>query len=389
MTGYYERLKRVTRPTAAELEHQKRTSNQGPSIRELQERLESNEQATLDAANFLGRPDGEVPVDDGTAPVAPTAVAATPFYHQMDLSWSEPPSADHVLKSFVRIREGGLLANEKIVEGGRIASVIKDLPATSHTFEVQLEDRWGMRSGWSTALTKTPLLTAAESIDIGALAMLGRIQGLLPNTNLAKIEDATKLGSGIVLAKAMAVQDAAAFNLWAQNAMIQSAKISSLSVDKLVAGTFTAGNIILAGGGQIRGGGTWMDSSGIRLPFVNGNFSASTKSDFKITGPDDREAVAIFRTTSLSPNYQGVQIRGDGPEANDNLGGEVVLQSSSAGGNNGASIEIATKTGASIINMTADDIQALGNLRVTGITYLTFGAFLYRISRDANGFLRC
>ena len=265
-----------------------------------------------------------------------------------------------------------------------------------------------------------------KALDIGRMATLSRLQGALPNANLATIEDATKLADKLVkssklddlavsaqklanyavgpgkvddnaitsraiaanavvanaiaadavLARSIASQDSASFNLWAQNAMIQSAKIAALTVDKLMAGTFTAGDIILAGGGRLRGGGTWMDSSGIRMPFIGGNYDAAVNADYKITGPDNREAIAFFRTSGLAQNYQGVQIRGDGITNNDNMGGEVILQSSSAGGNLGASIEIATRTGAGIINLNGGNngrIQAFGTLSIQGRVFPSDG----------------
>ena len=69
-----------------------------------------------------------------------------------------------------------------------------------------------------------------RALDVGEMALLGRLQGEMPNRNIATLEDATKLGDGVVLARAMAAQDAAAFNLWAENAMIRNAKIADLSV---------------------------------------------------------------------------------------------------------------------------------------------------------------
>lgn len=278
-----------------------------------------------------------------------------------------------------------------------------------------------------------------KKLDIGGMAQLQRLQGALPNANLATIQDATKLAAGLVssrelsdlavsaakladyavgpskvateavstraiaanavvanaiaanavLATHMAVQNLAAFDLWASIAMIRSAWINNLTVDKLSAGTFTAGEIILAGGGRIRGGGTWMDSSGIRMPFVGGNYGAAANAGFKITGPDDNEAVAMFRTSGLTPNYQGVQIRGDGVAGNDNMAGEVVIQSSSAGGNFGAQIEVVTKTGNSAINLTADNTRTFGTLRTEGVLNVGFGmtphAYLNQATVNANG----
>lgn len=378
-TGYYDRLKRATRPTAAELENQKRTSSQGPGIRALEERLEANEQATLDAANFLGRPDGAVPVDNGLSPANPAAVVGTPFYHQMDLSWAEPPSEDHVLKSYVRIREGGLVANELIVEGGRIEAVAKDLPATSHTFEVQVENRWGRRSGWSPAITKTPLLTAAESIHLGELAMLGRIQGQLPNTNLATLEDATKLGTDVVLASAIAVQDAAAFNLWASNAMIKSAKIGDLTVDKLLAGTFTAGAIILAGLGKLKAGQITLDSGGITIPPADSFTDVTSDIDYKISVNNNWAAMHFFETSGTRGT--AITSRGAGGSGS----GETRIETTHNAHTKRASMYLranAQGDATSYINS-----QGALFLNTTNL-YIKINGTYYIVAKDSNGFLK-
>lgn len=112
-----------------------------------------------------------------------------------------------------------------------------------------------------------PDFVAEREIDLAKAAILGNLRGLLPNANLATIQDATKLGSGVVLAEAMAVQNAAALNLWVQDAAIESAKIKEVVADKIAAGIISAA-IGISSGGYISAGGARLDSLGVRLTVV-------------------------------------------------------------------------------------------------------------------------
>lgn len=146
-----------------------------------------------------------------------------------------------------------------------------------------------------------------DALNIGEMALLNRLQGQLPETNLATLKDATKLGNGVVLARSMAAQDAAAFNLWAQNAMIRSAKVDTMVVDKLGAGTFTAGNIVLAGGGALRGGSITVDGSGITMGNHNSSGPLTLPGDLSITNPQGSTNIWSFFTSDES----GIVVRSD------------------------------------------------------------------------------
>lgn len=332
-------------------------------------------------------------VDDGHPPARPV-VSASAFFHQVDLWWARPPATEGVRSSLVRVRpedEGSY-----ILTRGPIEATIKNLEAKPHTFEVALVDHFGRESLWSDPVSATPLLTAAEQIDLTELAMAGRLQGLLPELNLSTITDATKLAdelissgkiapgaitgpklpdgvvsgpkiddsaitapklaansveaekvaagaittpkmaagsvvadkiganaviteklasdtiqtrhitAGAVTASVMAAQDAAAFNLWAQNAMIRSAAIQELVADKIVGGQFTAGTIDIVGGGMVRAGETELSSSGVKLGVLSGEEYVSENQHYKITSKTNQHSLYFRHPTTESPAHASV-----------------------------------------------------------------------------------
>lgn len=258
--SYHERLKQRS-PTASELEAQKRRMSQGPTIEELERRLQEAEQATSDTANALGYPSGEVPVMGDFPPAPPANIVISPFYHQFDVTWDEPLWEYHVTRAFIRVKLASNTAQQKTVEAQPFGGYVADLPVAAHTVEASFEDRWGRRSGWSPAVTATPLLTVAESIDFTK----AEIAGSLGWDNLDPLTDPANLGNDVVLARAMATQNLAATRLWAGVGAFESAMIGSLAVDKLLAGTFTAGQINIAGGGSMKAGTTVLNADGIRI----------------------------------------------------------------------------------------------------------------------------
>lgn len=158
-----------------------------------------------------------------------------------------------------------------------------------------------------------PGLIAQYDIDLAQQAILGRLQGLLPNENLATIEDATKLGTGVVLAQAMAVQDAAAINLWVQNAAIQSAKISGLVADKILAGILQA-SVSIASGGSITWPGGNLTPLGVTLTDTASDAaSAATSPASKITPPGSWAAYNFY---TVPGERRGGAIRSDGNAGN-------------------------------------------------------------------------
>lgn len=296
--------------------------------------------------------------DDGIPPGYPT-VTAESFFHQVDLYWPRPPASDEVAGSLVRIRPED--ESSRIVSRPSHSATIKNLPHKPHTFEVLLFDKWGRESLWSDPVTATPMLTAAEEIDLSEIAMLGRLRGLLPDTNLATITDATKLAdelvssgkiapgavtgpklpdgvingpklaasaveadkiaanavtapkilsdqiqtrhitAGAVTASVMAAQDAAAFNLWAQNAMIRSAAIQSVKADQITAGTITAGQITLAGAGSLKAGQTMLDASGMTLAPLSDFGYTDRDRDYKITSTSGKQALYWVTKPTSAP----------------------------------------------------------------------------------------
>lgn len=150
-----------------------------------------------------------------------------------------------------------------------------------------------------------PALPTKYDFDLAELSLLGRLQGLLPNANLATIADATKLGDDVVLARAMAVQDAAAFNLWASTAMIGTAYVKDLAADKIRSGIIQAGVAIVAGGAQI-------DDTGLDLLEYAGGFTApSSDVASKVTprGASPWAALGFHRVATVR---RGLHVRADG-----------------------------------------------------------------------------
>lgn len=152
-----------------------------------------------------------------------------------------------------------------------------------------------------------------RALDIGEMALLNRLNGELPNRNLATLQDATKIGDGVVAARTLISQDAASFNLWAQNAMIRSAKIETLAVDKLAAGTFTAGQIILAGVGALKAGQIMLDAGGVTMPALSNWTVASASRDYKITSTNELAAIGFFNDSNATAQGAGIRADGNGP----------------------------------------------------------------------------
>lgn len=255
--------------------------------------------------------------DDGIPPAVAQNVAATPIIQGLAVSWDTPPPQDQVKAADIRITPQGGSASV-VRAAGKTGHTFLGLEADkAHAMEVRLIDTFGRTSGWSPVVQGIPMFSAAEYIDLQELDLLGRLQGLLPNENLGTIEDATKLGKGIVTAEAMAVQNAVTFSLWATEAMIGGAYIKDVRVDTLTGGELntTAINIAslleLAPGGSVKAGeGTTMDDGGVTLA-VGPNYNTPTLNrDQQISAEGDWASLAFFDDTS--PNLRGAVIRSDG-----------------------------------------------------------------------------
>lgn len=304
------------RPSAAEVKDTQERMNLVGAVTELQDRVGEVEQASQDVADHLGYAGDEylVPVNDNIPPAAPAGLVVTPMpYRELDATWDTPPGGDYVVASVMEVTPSGGSATE--YPGRSLDAFATSLAGgVVHSVRVKLVDNWGLESAWSAPVTATPMLTVSEQIDLDALAILGRLQGLLPNANLTTITDATKLGSGVVLAQAMAVQDAVAINLWVQNAAIQSAKIASLAVDKLITGTITAASITLAGSGQLVGGQTTFGASGIAVaPTANLDDTASGAS-YRISnaGATLYSHLHFYTEPAAAQPHRGLVMRSDG-----------------------------------------------------------------------------
>jgi hypothetical protein len=201
--SYHDRLKERAR-TSAEIEDEKRRMDQAPTIEDLAARLDAQEQQSLDVQDHLGFRDELVPIDDGTPPSAPQNVVVTPFMRGLEVSWGDPPPEDVVEKARIVATPRGNPAGLKAAEVPRLGGAVADLAGgVVHDLSVVFVDRWGHESA-PAAATGTPQRTAAEEIDLDQLAMNERIQGMLPNVNLAPIGNSEKFAEGVVRGVALA-----------------------------------------------------------------------------------------------------------------------------------------------------------------------------------------
>ena len=299
------------------------------------------------------------PPNDGAPPAAPAGLTASVSPHTVDLLWDIPPQDDYVAYSLVTVTPQGEAAY--VERKGAFVAGMTDLASKPHTFSVKFVDYWGLVSAASATVTATPMLTAAETVDLGELAMLERLNGLLPNANLATLTDATKLGTGVVLARAMAVQDAAAFNLWASNAMIRSAAIESLVADKITAGTITAGTIALAGSGRVTAGpGVSLNSTGLTLAAAPAYAASTVDVDRKITPVGNLAGLHFYAAST----ERGAVARAQG---NSTEAARVVLEAANSSTGTGSYVIIRANA-----NGTGDiSINAAGTVYLEGPTYVT------------------
>lgn len=193
---------RLASPEVVEL---KRRMNIAERLEIQEERLGEAEQQTATLISYLGGdPEEGATQDDGIPPGPPINLVAIPMpVHEIDVSWDPPDDQEAVTKSIAEVTPQGE-PSYTVIGPAHFVAITNLLAAKPHSIRVMLEDVWGRQSVYSVTISATPPLTAAEQIDLDALAILGRIQGLLPNTNLATIVDAAKLATGIISEAKMA-----------------------------------------------------------------------------------------------------------------------------------------------------------------------------------------
>jgi hypothetical protein len=288
---------------------------------------------------------GDPRIDDGEAPDAPQNVVVTPRIHGLGVSWDPAPSSHRVKLATIRVTPEGSTSFE-VQASTLVAHLVIGLDAgIAHDVEVKFTDAFNDDSFYSAAVEGTPLRTVAEEIDLAELSILGRIQGLLPNENLATIEDATKFGQGVVLGEALAVQDAATFRLWASEAMIESAMIADLSADKITTGTLDAATITIAEGGEVQAGpGCILDWAGLTLGIATSFDTPTVEASYKLGPVGDWGAFHFYENVDIGVdgNFRGCIVRADGI----------------AGAHSGAVVLHATPNG--VVDDTAGRLQVLG-----------------------------
>lgn len=270
------------------------------TARTAKKKAEDAEQAVIDA---------DIPTDDFVPPLDPTGAVVEVNAHQLIVAWNIPPTTDYVAKTRVRrTKVSDSTTATKITNSAAIT--LGNLENTAYTLELQHEDRWGHTSNWTNIGNYTPGKTVAEQIDLDAAT----IAGSLGWTNLDPLSDPNELGDDVVVARAIATHDAAAFNLWASNAMIQSAKIASLTADSITTGTLTAtvgvdtgGIINVKGSGQLR---VQTGSPAVTRTLLDSNGLGLLETATFAESPDNNKASKLTNLgntafTALNPVDQG------------------------------------------------------------------------------------
>lgn len=355
----------------------------------LEDRLGEVEQGHADTLDYLGYQD-LIDINDGIPPAAPQNLVVTPVpFRELDATWDTPPDVGQVVGSVMEITPFGGSAHE--VQGTALFAFETGLAGgVSHSIRVKLVDRWGLESAWSAAVSATPMLTAAEQIDIDALAILGRINGLLPNANLATIQDATKLGTGIVTAAAMAAGDAAFMNAWIQNAAISSAKIANLVADKITTGTLSAATITLSLSGKLVAGATTFSATGIDLG-VTANIADIPSADQTIANAGTAFSSLHFFDQRATAGIRGAVLRGDGDGSNRGhiqLAATRYLNGNTYDGNQSAAVDVKGRSTTFLAEDPAVAIWPYLDVQKGGATFVGAGGINSNGSITATGSLQ-
>lgn len=283
----------------------------------------------------VARVDEEIPEDDGVPPGAPTGVAVEVGRRQLIVSWAEPPAADYVDQTRVVITRDSTGSTVRTQWTRSSSITVPELDPyradgttrESYVLKIVHFDRWGRQSAITFTSPAMPLLSVADEVDFAALEILGRLQGELPNANLATLEDAILLGDGIVQARSMTAMDAAALNLWVQDAAIESAKVKNLQADKISTGILSvAVELNSAGRIKIKGSGfldvvsgnpevrhLMIDATGLQLrPTANFRDAANNDRNAKITPISGNPKTAISFLDSVASGRMGVYFRAEG-----------------------------------------------------------------------------
>jgi hypothetical protein len=232
-----------------------------------------------------------------------------------------------------------------------------------------------------------PDFVAQKGIDLTRAAILGNLQGLLPNENLATLEDATRLGDGVVLARAMAAQDLAAMRLWVQEGSIESAMVLGLVADKIRAGLLQVDLIVAAG--RVQADGASLTPGGMTLNQTNSAISFPNQdTGSKITPPGSNPFASFaFFEHGGSRMTKGIGLNADGIGGSD-WNGEIRLCATSGTRDNSALstaiLTIRSRAGsgnAGAVEVKEDlavnrDIQAFRNITASDQLY-------------ANGYIGC
>jgi hypothetical protein len=226
--------------------------------------------------------------------------------HALVVGWDPPDPTDYVSYTVVSVENppGTPVVVENVSGSG--VTVTGLTPGTAYTISLKHVDRWAHESTVTTiGGTHTPTVTVADAIDFDAAA----IAGSLGWTSIDQITDPNVMGDDVIVARAMAVQDAAALNLWVDDASIVSAKIANLTAGKITTGTLQAGVSITAGGTKISDVGVELRDSAL----TEGSYPDDATSDwFSPLGagggaPTPFAGMGFYTDTTL--NTRGILMR--------------------------------------------------------------------------------
>lgn len=349
------------------------------------------------------------PLDDNVDPETPKNVEVTSFLKALGVEWDAPPQKDAVAEVEIEVTPSAGAPFVQKVKGSALSYVFYNLAYNNHSFRVRFIDKFNRISAWSLSVSGAPSRSAQYEIDLTEARILGNLKGLLPNANLATIQDATKLGSGVVLAEAMAVQNAAALNLWVGNGAIQramignaqidtaqieqlavttgkiadlavtNAKVDSIIANKIVTSTLSATVITLGTGGKLQsaGAGVILSDAGLQLDFETVLGNPSENVDRKITAKGGYASLSFY--SQNPPNSRGVYIRADGIAGTGKVGGIYLHTTPNGVGSAGAAATIDVNSlDAGNIILTASVIQLRGGVDIwnNNLTFVNDAALI-------------
>lgn len=259
----------------------------------------------------VGNYDVKPTIDDDLPPGTPANVAIEPLAHGLGVSWDAPLSSWRAKYAELRVTPPtgpAFVLRSSTLLGHALFDLLAE---EAYLIEARFVDAFTEAGDWSVPAPGIPNRSVAEQIDFS----FANVFGELGYENISELNDPAKVGDAVIQARSFAAQNAAAFNLWAENAMIQSAKIADLSADKIETGTLEAATVYLSATGSLQAGPhTKLDSGGVELGLASSYDTPSEEASYKIAGEGDFSALMFYSNVSIAAegNFRGAILRSDG-----------------------------------------------------------------------------